>query len=160
MSKYSATPRGHSKFSYRFSEVMSGGSIPVILADDWLLPFRPEVIDWEKCKFKLAFVWYTFEKACFVFLILFVVVVLLHKGAVIIPERQANQTLGILQGISKKEECKKRQACWDIYQKYMADDTKVIAGLIDGWESIFSTGKTLPLAGVQCQRGDNLCNGT
>jgi hypothetical protein len=81
-------------------------------------------------------------------------------GAVIIPERQANQTLGILQGISKEEECKKRQACWDIYQKYMADDTKVIAGLIDGWESIFSTGKTLPLAGVQCQRGDNLCNGT
>jgi hypothetical protein len=50
MSKYSATPRGHSKFSYRFSEVMSGGSIPVILADDWLLPFRPEVADWEKCK--------------------------------------------------------------------------------------------------------------
>jgi hypothetical protein len=160
MSKYSATPRGHSKFSYRFSEVMSGGSIPVILADDWLLPFRPEAVDWEKCKFKIAFVWYTFEKACFVFLILFVFVVLLHIGAVIIPERQANQTLGILQGISKEEECKKRQACWDIYQKYMADDTKVIAGLIDGWESIFSTGKTSPLAGVQCQRGDNLCNGT
>jgi hypothetical protein len=80
-------------------------------------------------------------------------------GAVIIPERMANQTLGILQGIPKEEECQKRQACWEIYQKYMADDRKVVAGLIDGWESIFSSGKTLPLAGIQCQRGDNLCNG-
>jgi Exostosin family len=37
---------GDNLFSYRFSEVMSVGSIPVIYADDWMLPFGKHLINW------------------------------------------------------------------------------------------------------------------
>jgi Exostosin family len=43
---FSAAPRGDNLFSYRFSEVMSCGSIPVVHADFWVYPFVPELIDW------------------------------------------------------------------------------------------------------------------
>jgi hypothetical protein len=46
---FAAAPRGDNKFSYRFTEVLSAGAIPVILADDWVWPFRPELIKWEEC---------------------------------------------------------------------------------------------------------------
>jgi len=32
--------RGHVSFSYRFSEVVCSGAIPVLLADDWVPPFE------------------------------------------------------------------------------------------------------------------------
>ena len=48
-SLFSAAPRGDNKYSYRFSEVLSAGAIPVVFADDWLWPFRPELIDWRQC---------------------------------------------------------------------------------------------------------------
>ena len=37
---------GDNLFSYRFAEVMSLASIPVIYADDWLLPFGLPLINW------------------------------------------------------------------------------------------------------------------
>jgi len=48
-SLFSAAPRGDNKYSYRFSEVLSAGAIPVVFADDWLWPFRPELVDWSQC---------------------------------------------------------------------------------------------------------------
>jgi hypothetical protein len=42
-------PRGDCFFSYRFSEILSAGAIPVVYSDDWLLPFNKHVVDWEKC---------------------------------------------------------------------------------------------------------------
>ena len=48
-SKFAATPKGDDLFSYRFTEVMSAGAIPVIHADDWALPFSSKLIDWTKC---------------------------------------------------------------------------------------------------------------
>ena len=33
-------------FSYRFTEVITCGSIPVVHADDWLYPFAPQLINW------------------------------------------------------------------------------------------------------------------
>ena len=48
-SLFSAAPRGDDKYSYRFSEVLSAGAIPVVFADDWLWPFRPELVDWSQC---------------------------------------------------------------------------------------------------------------
>lgn len=46
MSAFSAASRGDNLFSYRFSEVMACGSIPVVYADDWMLPFGTELINW------------------------------------------------------------------------------------------------------------------
>ena len=45
-SSFSATPRGDNLFSYRFVEVMSCGSIPVVHADNWVYPFAPQLINW------------------------------------------------------------------------------------------------------------------
>jgi hypothetical protein len=42
----SIVPLGDNLFSYRFSEVMSVGSIPVIYADNWLMPFGKHLINW------------------------------------------------------------------------------------------------------------------
>jgi len=48
-SRYAAAPRGHSLFSYRFTEALSAGAIPIVQADNWVLPFRKELIDWSEC---------------------------------------------------------------------------------------------------------------
>lgn len=45
-SKFAGVPRGDNLFSYRFTEALSGGSIPVIFADGWLLPFSEDLVDW------------------------------------------------------------------------------------------------------------------
>ena len=44
---FALAPRGDNKFSYRFTEVLSAGAILVVHADDWVWPFRPELIDWD-----------------------------------------------------------------------------------------------------------------
>ena len=41
-------PRGDALFSYRLLEAMSFGSIPIVLADNWVLPFD-RLIDWSSC---------------------------------------------------------------------------------------------------------------
>eukprot|EP00439_Symbiodinium_sp_Y106_P060090 s1416_g8.t2 len=46
-SAYSLVMHGHGRWSYRLLEVLSGGSIPVIMAEGWKLPYA-EVIDWEQ----------------------------------------------------------------------------------------------------------------
>jgi Exostosin family len=45
---FAAAPRGDDRFSYRFTKVLSAGAIPVVHSDDWVLPFRKELIDWPK----------------------------------------------------------------------------------------------------------------
>jgi Exostosin family len=99
-SKFAPAPRGDCMFSYRFTEVLSAGAIPVVHADGWVLPFRKELVDWTKC-------------------------------AVVIPEKDVPQTLEILANITDQERCKMRQACYRIYQKYMATPDKSMAGLVD-----------------------------
>jgi hypothetical protein len=41
-------PRGDALFSYRLLEAMSFGCIPIILSDNWVLPFD-RLIDWSSC---------------------------------------------------------------------------------------------------------------
>lgn len=46
---FAAAQRGHNRFTYRFTEVLAAGAIPVVLSDGWVLPFRPELVNWTEC---------------------------------------------------------------------------------------------------------------
>jgi hypothetical protein len=48
-SKFALSPRGDNRFSYRFTEILSAGAIPVVHSDGWVLPFREELVDWKEC---------------------------------------------------------------------------------------------------------------
>ena len=45
-SKFALIVRGHVSFSYRFSEVVCSGAVPVLISDDWVVPFN-EVFPFE-----------------------------------------------------------------------------------------------------------------
>lgn len=51
--RFGLAPRGDNNFSYRFTEVLSAGAILVFHGDNYLFPFRPELIDWGKCAITL-----------------------------------------------------------------------------------------------------------
>ena len=48
-SVFAGAPRGDNLFSYRFSEILSAGTVPVVYSDGWLPPFNKNIIDWKKC---------------------------------------------------------------------------------------------------------------
>jgi hypothetical protein len=48
-SVFAAAPIGDNRFSYRFTEVLSAGAIPVVHSDGWVLPFRQELVNWTDC---------------------------------------------------------------------------------------------------------------
>ena len=48
-SAFGATPGGDAYYSYRFSETMSAGAIPVVNNDIWLPPFNDHVVNWKDC---------------------------------------------------------------------------------------------------------------
>jgi len=45
---FSAVPRGDDLYSYRFSEVLSSGSIPVVYGDGYVLGYTNNVINWDE----------------------------------------------------------------------------------------------------------------
>jgi Exostosin family len=98
---FAAAPRGDNRFSYRFTEVLSAGAIPVVHSDDWVLPFRKEFVDWPK------------------------------ECAIVIPETDVNHALEILSAISPVERCYRRRRCYEIYIKYMANPEGTIAGILE-----------------------------
>ena len=52
-SRFSLLPRGHGcALSYRHIEAMNVGSIPVIISDNYALPFN-ELIDWNSCSIRV-----------------------------------------------------------------------------------------------------------
>jgi hypothetical protein len=48
-SKFALSPRGDNLFSYRFTEILSAGAIPIVHSNGWVLPFREELVDWKEC---------------------------------------------------------------------------------------------------------------
>jgi hypothetical protein len=52
-SRFGFVLHGDNRFSYRFAEVLSAGAIPVVLADDWVLPFSPALVKWEQCLLRI-----------------------------------------------------------------------------------------------------------
>lgn len=118
---FALAPRGDNKFSYRFTEIMSAGAIPVVHADDWVWPFRPELVDWTKCAVNLP-----------------------EKDA-------GRTTTDYLDAISVEQRCLMRKECLRIYQTYMATPVKIIDGLVQGLELVAQRiDKPLPLSGVRC----------
>eukprot|EP00929_Paragymnodinium_shiwhaense_P058282 TRINITY_DN29175_c0_g1_i2.p1 TRINITY_DN29175_c0_g1~~TRINITY_DN29175_c0_g1_i2.p1 ORF type:complete len:286 (-),score=54.31 TRINITY_DN29175_c0_g1_i2:27-884(-) len=51
-STYTLVPRGHGRWTYRFSEAVGACSIPVVIADGLTLPYE-ELIDWSKASIRL-----------------------------------------------------------------------------------------------------------
>jgi len=51
-SRLALAPRGAGQHSFRLFEAMSAGRIPVILADDYMLPME-EFVDWDACSFRI-----------------------------------------------------------------------------------------------------------
>jgi hypothetical protein len=47
-SLFGAAPRGDNLYTYRFGEILSAGAIPVVYADEWVLPFGPQLVDWNE----------------------------------------------------------------------------------------------------------------
>ena len=45
-SQFGLVPRGDYLYTYRLLEVMSAGAIPILLADDWVVPFHTNVVNW------------------------------------------------------------------------------------------------------------------
>ena len=110
--KFALVPRGDDKFSYRFTEALGAGAIPVYHGDDHMLPFRPELVDWNRCGLVLP------EKDAGP-----VTIDLLKK---LVADPNATQNL-----------CAMRQYCYfEIYEKYVATTTKQINGLIEGLEAL------------------------
>ena len=117
---FALASRGDNKFSYRFTEVLSAGAIPVVHADDWVWPFRPELIDWNECA-----------------------VILPEKDA-------GNTTIQYLESISVEQRCKMRQACYRIYKKYAETTAGTITGIVEGLELVATRGSSSRLQGVRC----------
>ena len=126
---FALAARGDNKFSYRFTEVLSAGAIPVVHADDWVWPFRPEVINWTECA-----------------------VILPEKDA-------GNTTLAYLDTISLEQRCRMRQACYRIYKDYVETTVGTINGLVQGLERVQTQqqggGSLLKLQGVRCDEFAN-----
>jgi len=120
---FAAAPRGDCKYSYRFTEVLSAGAIPVYMGDNWVWPFRSELIPWEEC-------------------------------AVILPERDVDKTLAVLQNISLQERCQRRQKCYTIYKNYMETGVGTITGIVESLVRVAEEGaQGLPhanLSGCHC----------
>ena len=53
LSRYVIVPREDTLFSYRFVPALAAGTIPVVYADHWVWPFRPELVDWSKCAIRI-----------------------------------------------------------------------------------------------------------
>ena len=105
-SLYVAVPRGDNLYSYRFSEVLSSGAIPVLIHnEEWVLPFRPEIVDWDRCVIRIS-------------------------------AEEIQNSVSILERISLQEQCQRRQYCYSIYERYIINSSATIQGILDGLQAI------------------------
>jgi hypothetical protein len=47
-SAYTLVPRGDCEFSYRFTEAVCSGSVPVLVSDGWVVPFSRSLVPFEE----------------------------------------------------------------------------------------------------------------
>lgn len=129
--KFALVPRGDNKFSYRFTEALSAGAIPVYHGDNYMLPFRPELFSWEKCAILLP------EK---------------DAGDVGMEHMQLLLT-------QPDKMCSTRKYCYfEIYKKYIETDVGIIDGLVKGLDLV-AQGHTAKFQGFKCNHTEDLgCN--
>ncbi len=103
---FAAAPRGDNLFSYRFAEILSAGSVPVVYADGWLPPFntknetKEQAFDWSEC-------------------------------AVFIPESDYNKTIIILRNITNSRRCKMQQCALEAWERYVSSRAGWLRGILD-----------------------------
>jgi len=129
--KFALVPRGDNKFSYRFTEALSAGAIPVYHGDNYMLPFRPELISWEKCAILLP-----------------------EKDAGDVGMEHIQLLLS-----QPDKMCSMRKYCYfEIYKKYIETDVGIIDGLVKGLDLV-AQGKTAKFQGFKCNHTEDLgCN--
>lgn len=130
--KFALSPRGDNKFSYRFTEILSAGAIPVYHGDNYVLPFRPELFDWDKCAILLP------EK---------------YAGDVAMEYIQ-NKLLP-----DPDTMCAMRNYCYfEIYKKYIETNERIIYGLVKGLDLV-AKGHSANFQGTKCNHTVDLdCN--
>ncbi|GFH47727.1 hypothetical protein CTEN210_04202 [Chaetoceros tenuissimus] len=131
-SKIALAPRGDNKFSYRFTEVLSAGAIPVYHGDNYVLPFRPELIDWSKCA-----------------------IIFPEKDSGNVTMTYIEQNL-----LPDSERiCRMRNYCYfEIYKKYIETNVGIIDGLVKGLDLV-AKGHVSTFRGHQCNHTiDSGCN--
>ncbi len=120
--KFTFVPRGDNKFSYRFTEALSAGGIPVYHGDNFMLPLRPELVDWNKC------------------------------GIILPEKDAGQKTLDRIAKLDSNTICAMRQYCYfGIYKKYAVTPTKQIDGIVQGLDALArrKEGPKQP-AGIMC----------
>ncbi|KAL7529305.1 hypothetical protein ACHAWF_002928 [Thalassiosira exigua] len=103
-SLYAAAPRGDCLWSYRFTEIMSAGSIPVVYSNDWLRPFSSSadpdrVMNWTDC-------------------------------AVFPNENHMKRTLDILHAIPDDVRCKMQQCSLAFWDKFASSRAGWLEGIL------------------------------
>lgn len=121
-SSFCAIPRGGSLGSSRLVEMMSAGCIPVIFADDWILPLRL-IVNWTEV-------------------------------AVVIPEADVLQSVGILRSISTDQRCELRKRAFRVYEEYLSGGSEIVKGVIKGFESRHTLPGASPV-GYKCTLMEN-----
>ena len=99
---FGGAPCGDNLYSYRFSEILSAGTIPVIYANDWVLPYTPAVLpnsDWSNV-------------------------------AVIIPQENITQTMDILSSFTDTRICQMQRNAFQFYNQYVKDSHGRLNGIL------------------------------
>ena len=117
-------PRGDNKFSFRLAEALQAGGIPVCHADDYLFPFRPEVVDWGRCA-----------------------VILPERDA-------GARALAVLAAMTEEERCRRRNYCYfGVYKRYVETFAGQMTGYVKGLEGFYRRSRenrTVEYAGILC----------
>mmetsp|Transcript_8145 Transcript_8145/g.10953 ORF Transcript_8145/g.10953 Transcript_8145/m.10953 type:complete len:558 (-) Transcript_8145:355-2028(-) len=120
--RFGLAGRGDNKYSYRFTEVLAAGTIPVYHADHFVYPFRPELIDWNRCA-----------------------LILPEKDAGV-------PAMNIMNNMTAEERCERRKYCYfEIYKKFVETEAGQINGLVEGLELV-SKGVHKPHPGIRCNK--------
>ena len=105
-STFGGAPRGDCLWSYRFTEVMSAGAVPVLYSNawDWLPPFssgadRDRLVDWSKC-------------------------------ALFVPPRMKNETVRVIRSLSEGDVCEMQRCALAFWDEFASTRAGWLRGLL------------------------------